>query len=161
LDVIKDLLVKKFEEIENRIQLVLNQLSDEQINWRPNESSNSIANLVIHIRGNMLERISQGINGKAFERERDEEFEEMYKSKLELLEMMKESFHECIETIRNISDNKFMQTQQVRGKERTNLEMLFQCATHFSEHMGQMFFIGKMLKDEEYITTSIPKKTKK
>lgn len=45
-------LLTKFEQIKNRILSVINQLSDEDINWRPNEESNSISNLVIHIAGN-------------------------------------------------------------------------------------------------------------
>ncbi|WP_198027763.1 DUF1572 family protein [Paenibacillus forsythiae] len=55
----------------------MDQLSDEQVNWRPNDSSNSIANLMVHISGNINERISKGINNKDFIRNRDEEFEEL------------------------------------------------------------------------------------
>lgn len=42
LEEIQNLLMKKFKEIHSRTLLVLNQLSDDEVNWRPNESSNSI-----------------------------------------------------------------------------------------------------------------------
>lgn len=58
---VKSLLVKKFKEIKKRIMLVLDQLSDEHVNWRPDDSSNSIANLIVHINGNIQERIGDGI----------------------------------------------------------------------------------------------------
>lgn len=156
-EVIK-LLTNKFEEIQRRIILVLDQLSDEQVNWRPNESSNSIANLIIHIRGNINERITKGIHNKEISRNRDEEFEDIYITKQDLINITNESFDEIIETTKIMTKESLMKTQLVRNKERTNLDMLIQCAAHFSEHMGQVLYIGKMVKDREYVTTSIPKK---
>ncbi|MNN56142.1 hypothetical protein D3C81_1710580 [compost metagenome] len=66
MEIILILLKNKFDEILNRILLVINQLTDEQLNWRPNESSNSIANLIVHIEGNIYERISKGTNQKKY-----------------------------------------------------------------------------------------------
>lgn len=87
MEKVKDLLVTKFHQIETRIKLLLDQLSDEELNWRPNESSNSISNLIIHIEGNIGERISKGINKKDYTRHRDKEFEPISKTKSELIEM--------------------------------------------------------------------------
>jgi hypothetical protein len=159
MEVIKNLLSNKFEEIQRRIILVLDQLCDEEVNWCPNESSNSIANLIVHIRGNINERITKGIHNKEISRNRDEEFEEIYRTKQELMNITNGSFDEIIETTKIMTEETLMKTQLVRNKERTNLDMLIQCATHFSEHLGQVLYIGKMIKDREYITTSIPKKS--
>jgi uncharacterized damage-inducible protein DinB len=158
MDNIKDLLLKKFEEIEKRIILVLEQLSDEQVNWRPNEASNSIANLIVHIGGNINERISKGIINKDFTRNRDAEFEGIYRTKSELKNITEKSFDELIDTTRNMTKETFLRTQLVRNRERTNLEILLQCATHFSEHMGQIFYIGKIILEDKYVTTTIPNK---
>lgn len=158
MEVVKDLLLTKFEEIHRRLLSVLDQLDDEQVNWRPNDSSNSIANLIVHICGNISERISKGMHNKQFIRNRDQEFEQLYRTKQELVELTNGSFHEIIEAAKFITVEKLMETQLVRGRERTNLDMLIQCATHFSEHLGQVLYIGKILKDTDYITTSIPKK---
>ncbi|MFD1774306.1 DUF1572 family protein [Paenibacillus rhizophilus] len=161
MEVVKKLLSNKFEEIQRRIILVLDQLSDEQVNWRPNESSNSVTNLIVHIRGNIDERITKGIHNKEISRNRDEEFEKRYRTKQDLINLTKGSFDEIIETIKIMTEETLMKTQLVRNKERTNLDMIIQCATHFSEHMGQILYIGKMIKDREYVTTSIPKKGNK
>jgi len=155
---INDLLVRKFQEIERRIKLVLDQLNEEELNWRPNESSNSIANLIIHIEGNIGERVSKGINKKDYDRHRDEEFEQVIKKKSELTEILERSFFELIETTKNMTEELMSQSQIVRNKERSNLDILMQCATHFSEHLGQVLYIGKMIRNHDYITTSIPKK---
>ncbi|AHV98800.1 DinB family protein [Paenibacillus sabinae] len=158
MDVVKGILIAKFEEIQRRVILVLEQLSDEQVNWRPNESSNSIANLIVHISGNINERVSKGINNKDLTRNRDEEFEELYRTKQELIQITNESLLELIQTTKSMTEETFKKTQLERDRERTNLDVLIQCATHFSEHMGQVFYIGKMIKDREYVTTSVPKK---
>ncbi|MGM0884051.1 MAG: DinB family protein [Bacillota bacterium] len=158
MEEIKNLLLRKFEEIQRRILLVLEQLSDEEVNWRPNESSNSIANLIVHISGNVNERIIKGIHKKGINRNRDEEFEDLCRTKQELMDITNESFNEVIETITSITKEAWLKTQMVRNKERTHLDMLIQCATHFSEHMGQILYIGKIIKNSEYVMTSIPKK---
>lgn len=157
-EVIRELLIQKFREIERRILLVIRQLNDEELNWRPNDASNSIANLVVHIRGNINERIVSGIQGLAITRDRDAEFEPVQLSKAELTELTVESFRIVADTVTQLNEEQWQQTQLVRGKERTHLDMLFQCAAHFSEHMGQIFYIGKLLKGDEYTTTSIPRR---
>lgn len=158
MDEIKNILKAKYEEIQRRILLVLEQLNDQEVNWRPNETSNSIANLIIHISANISERISKGMNQKEYQRNRDAEFEEVHKTKHELMEMLNQSFYELIETIENMREERFYETQTVRNRERTHLDMFIQCAAHFSEHMGQILYIGKILKEDAYISTSIPKR---
>ncbi len=37
-----------------QIRSCLEQLSEEQLWWRPNEQSNSLGNLVLHVRGAVL-----------------------------------------------------------------------------------------------------------
>jgi uncharacterized damage-inducible protein DinB len=155
---IRNYLTQKFEEIQRRLLAVIDQLNDEELNWRPNEESNSIANLVVHIEGNIKERIGQGIHHREYARDRDSEFEKMTRTKQQLISIVNESFGELVETARRATERTLMQTQQVRGRERTNADILMQCAAHFSEHLGQVLYIGKLLKGGEYVTTSIPRK---
>jgi Protein of unknown function (DUF1572). len=48
---VKAHLMKKSAEIRGRMLQAIDQLNDDQINWRFNSECNSIANLVVHIRG--------------------------------------------------------------------------------------------------------------
>src|ERR1700726_140797 len=50
--------------------------ASEEIWWRPNEASNSIGNLVLHICGNMRQWIISGLGGAEDLRQRDKEFTE-------------------------------------------------------------------------------------
>lgn len=149
-------LISKFREIQESTLFVLDQLDNEDLNWRPNAYSNSIANLVKHINGYIKERIEKGILTQSIYRNREEELGETFTSKEELLKIIKNRFDFVIYTIESISDELLEATQHVRGKDRTNLDMLHQCAAHFSEHMGQIIYIAKIRLGEQYNSLTGP-----
>jgi uncharacterized damage-inducible protein DinB len=150
-------LENKFTEIQRRTLQVVEQLDDTKLNWKPNENSNSISNLIIHIKGNIEERIGSGIHSKEITRIREQEFDHQFVSKEELLYMVKTYFDLLINTVSTLSDIQLEQKQIIRNRERSNLDVLHQCAVHFSEHMGQILYIAKMHLNKEYKTTSIPR----
>ena len=63
------------EESTPRIRKCLESLTDEQIWWRPNDESNSIGNLVLHLSGNVRQWIIAGVAGQVDVRKRQEEFD--------------------------------------------------------------------------------------
>ena len=79
----------------------------------------------------------------------------MYLSKVELEKLVLNQFQFVIDTISQMSEESLLKTQFVRGRERTNLEVLYQCTAHFSEHIGQILYIAKLCLKEEYTSTSI------
>src|SRR5688572_28565670 len=64
----------RFSDCRSRITGVINQLSDEDLNWRPNEQSNSITNLILHVCGNLQQRYGHNIGGQPDVRDRNAEF---------------------------------------------------------------------------------------
>lgn len=148
-------LTHKFTEIRDRTLKAIGQLDDEQLNWRPNAASNSISNLIRHIEGNIRERIMQGILKQDVHRDREAEFGETTMSKEVLIGMVSERFQLVIDTVGRMTDEELKETQQVRGKTRTHLDMLYQCVAHYSEHMGQIFYIAKLCLKDRYETTAV------
>jgi sugar-specific transcriptional regulator TrmB len=155
LDFDRKWLTKKFEEIKNRTLNAINQLNDEQLNWSPDEYSNNIPTLLRHIEGNIKERIIRGISKVEIIRDREKEFSRAFMTKEEAELLIKSIFQNVIYLISDIPDEKFEEIQIVRSKERTNLDMLHQCATHYSEHMGQILYITKQILKDKYKTTSV------
>lgn len=151
----RDWLAKKFEEIQKRTLKTLQQLDDEQVNWRPDNSSHSVSTLVKHIEGNIQERIIKGILHQDVNRNRDDELQRTHIKKSELETVIQGRLHLVIVTVKNITDEDLEQKQVVRNRERTNLDMLHQCAAHYSEHMGQIFYIAKQILKKHYKSTSI------
>lgn len=148
-------LTKKFTEIQTRIIKAVDQLSDEQLNWSPDEYSHTIAILLKHIEGNVKERIVKGICQQDIVRDRDQEFSRQPMSRQEAKALIERNMQTIIALLSELSDDQLQQVQLVRGKPRTHLDMLHQCAAHYSEHMGQIFYIAKQQLQERYTSTSI------
>lgn len=151
----------KFLEIKSTLLKALNQLDDHQVNWRLNEQSNSIANLIVHIQGNVNQRIGTALLGCEDKRNRDDEFDTaLVVSKDELVQIVTDSFDLVFYALNNLSTNDLFTEHNIRGKQRTTYEMLAQCVSHYSEHLGQILYIAKMCLGEAYATTSIYKPNK-
>ncbi|MBD3922934.1 DUF1572 family protein [Paenibacillus sp. PR3] len=153
-------LISKFEEIRDTMKKGIDQLDDNELNFRPNYESNTIANLVVHIEGNINQRIGTGIHGYQDIRSRSDEFNrELYVSKDDLLNRIDDSFNFLIDNVKELHNEDLLRKIDVRGKEKSIYEVLQQCATHYSEHLGQILYITKICRGSSYNLTSIHKKT--
>src|SRR5579863_7262810 len=65
-----------FEECWPRMRKTVEGLSEEQLWWRPNEASNSIGNLLLHLRGNVRQWLVTSFNRVEDRRNRPAEFAE-------------------------------------------------------------------------------------
>src|SRR5919201_86015 len=59
-----------------KLKYCVEDLSESDVWWRPNEQSNSVGNLVLHLCGNLRQWIVSSIGGVQFDRDRDAEFAE-------------------------------------------------------------------------------------
>ncbi len=66
--------VKRMKLSEEEIHRCLEKLSDDQIWHRGGDHENSIANLLLHLEGNLRQWFLHGINGQPDVRQRDSEF---------------------------------------------------------------------------------------
>ncbi|MBM7564913.1 DinB family protein [Paenibacillus sacheonensis] len=148
-------LLRKFEEIRRRMLLAIDQLDDDQLNWRPDPTSHSIAALIKHIEGNVRERIVKGMLRQDVQRNREAEFNPAPMAKSELQAIVRTELQLIIDMLASASNAKLAETQLVRGRERTHWDMLHQCAAHYSEHMGQIFYMAKLCLKDAYTSTSI------
>ncbi|THF73402.1 DUF1572 family protein [Cohnella fermenti] len=148
-------LAKKFEEIKTRTLKAIRQLDDERLNRSLDDVSHTIPTLLRHIEGNIDERIRRGMFGEDITRDREREFRREFMPLADAESLVLRNMDYVIGQIRSLPDAVFEETQLVRGKERSNLDMLHQCAAHFSEHMGQILYVSKHLLQKEYRSTSI------
>jgi hypothetical protein len=63
-------------QASGKITHCLNQLTEEQVWWRPSETQNSIANLILHLCGNIQQWIVSGLGDEPDIRNRPLEFAE-------------------------------------------------------------------------------------
>ncbi|MCR8642012.1 DUF1572 domain-containing protein [Paenibacillus sp. N1-5-1-14] len=151
----REWLIKKFGEIKRRTLMVIDQLDDAELNDSSDSISHNIPTLLRHIEGNINERIRKSICKEEVIRDRDQELSKTFMTKSEAEALVHINMDYVIDVIKHLPQEKFEETQIVRGKERLHIDMLHQCAAHYSEHMGQILYIAKQCLKENYKSTSV------
>ena len=134
------------DEYLPKIERCLKLLSDEQIWWRPNEESNSIGNLLLHLCGNARQWIICGLGQEEDFRHRQSEFDERRMiSRDELLTRTKSTLNKVDATLSQFDGGRLLETFQIQGTTVTALEAIFHVTEHFSMHTGQIILLTKMI----------------
>lgn len=134
------------DEYLPKIERCLEGLSDEQIWWRPNEQSNSVGNLLLHLSGNAWQWIVSGLGGEGDYRDRQSEFDERRMiSRAELLTKIRETLKKVDATLSQFDNSRLLETFQIQGTSVTALEAIFHVTEHFSMHTGQIILLTKMI----------------
>ncbi|PIF44448.1 uncharacterized protein DUF1572 [Chryseobacterium sp. 52] len=153
----KDLFIKRFEYYKSLGDKAFEQLSDEQIFWHYNDESNSIAVIVKHIAGNMLSRWTHFLteDGEKSWRNRDEEFINTFKTKKEVLDFWEKGWECLFEALGQINEENLYSTLFIRGEAHSVVDAVLRQMAHYPYHIGQIVYIAKMMKNEEWKTLSI------
>ncbi len=135
------------------------QLSEPELFWQYNESSNSIGIIVKHLWGNMLSRWTDFLttDGEKEWRNRDTEFEPDINTKAELLEKWEAGWRCLFTALDSINESNFNQLVYIRNMGHTLPEAINRQMAHYAYHIGQIVFIARMIKDQQWKSLSIPK----
>jgi len=127
-----------------KIERCLEHLTDEDVWWRPNDASNSIGNLMLHLRGNVTQWIIGGVGGQARERRRQQEFDERTRIPAsELLAKLKAVLAEADEVIRGLDADALLSRRQIQDYDVTVLDAIYHVVEHFGMHTGQIILLTK------------------
>ena len=133
-----------------KIERCLEQLTDAQIWFRPNEASNSIGNLVLHLCGNARQWIVSGLGDNPDRRDRDSEFRQREViPRVELLKGLQTTVREVVQVLSNLDSNVVLERRTIQGKDVDVLEAIFHVTEHFSMHTGQIILLTKMLAQRD------------
>jgi hypothetical protein len=137
----------------------IDQIDDSQINWKPNNASNSIALIVHHLTGNMLSRFTDFLtsDGEKEWRNREAEFEIGYRSKNELMIEWEKGWGQLFTAIDSLTETDLSKTVYIRNEGHSVIDALQRQLAHYPYHVGQIVFIAKMLKGDQFKSLSIPK----
>ena len=139
----------RLDENPPRIEKCLNLLNEKEIWIRPNESSNSIGNLILHLCGNIRQYAISSLGNKPDVRERDLEFEARNGlSKVQLLQMFNQTIHEAKEVIYSLNTEDWLRKRTVQGFVFSGIGILIHVVEHLSYHTGQIAFFTKDLKNK-------------
>jgi len=137
----------------------MEQLEEENLFWQYNEASNSIAMIVHHLWGNMLSRWTNFLteDGEKEWRDRDQEFEKVIKTKEELI-LKWDAGWECLfAAIDSLTNEDLDKTVYIRRQPLTVIDAINRQLAHYSYHIGQIVYLGKMQLNDRWFSLSIPK----
>lgn len=148
-----------YEGIKNLGDRAMEQLNNEELNWSPSAESNSIATIVRHLNGNMISRWTDFLttDGEKANRNRDMEFEGKYPSKEVLINSWSLGWQSVFDALDNLTEDDVLKIVYIRGETHTVLQAIERQTSHYAQHIGQIVYIAKQIKNEEWRTLSIPR----
>ena len=134
------------------------QLDEKDFYFTPNEHSNSIAIIIHHLHGNMMSRWTNFLteDGEKPGRNRDEEFSPPPGGKTALLNRWEEGWNRLLDTLRSLKEEDLLKTITIRHEPLMAIDAINRQLAHYPHHVGQIVYIGKMIRDTAWKSLSIP-----
>ena len=154
-----NIVTNRFMEIKKLGDQTFHQLEDEQLYWSNHEESNSIAVIVKHVGGNMVSRWSDFLStdGEKPTRNRDLEFDDSYLPREELIRIWEHGWQILFTTLADLTEQDLLKKVKIRGEDHLVMAAIERQISHYSYHVGQIVYVGKLLKTSEWQSLSIPK----
>jgi uncharacterized damage-inducible protein DinB len=136
---------RMLDDYPAQIDECLDLMTDEDLWWRPDEQSNALGNILLHLIGSNRLYIGYGVGARPLERDRAAEFTargnptkaDVQRAWSGTVAMMREVFD-------GLTPSHLMQTTDRTGKTTTIASILLHASHHTAAHMGQIVWITKM-----------------
>ena len=135
------------------------QLQNHEFTLRPNDVSNSMAQLVAHLSGNMRSRWTNFLSedGEKTWRNRDQEFEDQPKSREDILADWEAGWEVFLGTVESLAPDDLLRTVTIRSEPLSVLDAITRQVAHYSMHIGQMLYLAKIIRGHDWNSLSIPR----
>jgi len=142
--------IHRIDENTKRLRKCLDELDESETWTRPNENSNSIGNLILHLCGNIRQYAISSLGNTPDVRERDKEFSaDGGYSKLELLERLISTLDQAKGVMQEVSTIELLRKRNVQGYHYSGIGIIVHITEHYSYHTGQIIFWTKLLKNKD------------
>lgn len=152
--------IKSFRNYKKMADKAMAQVSDKEFFQAIDAEANSIALILKHIAGNQRSRwrFFLTTDGEKFDRYRDKEFLLFDEDSREsLLDSWENGWETLFEAIEYLTVEDFSKTVKIRGEAHTIAEAINRQMTHYAYHIGQIVFLAKHFRAEDWQTLSVPK----
>jgi uncharacterized damage-inducible protein DinB len=153
---------RRMHDCRSTIAKCSDQLTEAQMWHRGGEHENSVANLLLHLEGNMRQWILHGIAGHTDVRERDAEFTlQPTTDSATARARFNATLEEAAAVIAAVQTERLLEIidPQPTGIARhpTILEAIFKVVSHVDHHTGQIILLTKQLTARD-LNLSMPRK---
>ena len=141
-----------------KVEHCVRQLNEEQVWLRPRPEMNSVANLILHLAGNVRQWIVSGVGGSGDIRNRPEEFADRSElPKANILSMLRSTVREADGVIEKLDVQKLTEPRRIQGFDTTVLEATFDSIAHFRGHVQEMIHMTRVQLGGKYQFDFVPK----
>ena len=139
--------VDLFRYYKRLAERAIEQCSDEGLFSTLDAESNSIAIIVKHMAGNMRSRWTDFLttDGEKPDRNRDSEFEEPPRNRVELMAMWERGWKWLFDALEPLAEADLARTVTIRTEPHSVMQAINRQIAHYSYHVGQIVFLAKHL----------------
>jgi len=152
--------VESFRSYKKMAEAAMAQITDEEFFKTIDAESNSVALIVKHIAGNQRSRWVDFLttDGEKPDRFRDGEFVAFDEDTREsLMQVWERGWQTLFDAVEPLTIEDFTKSVTIRGEPHTIVEAINRQLTHYALHIGQILFLAKHFRAEEWKTLSVPK----
>ena len=143
--------IYRIKENSLKINTCLQELSVNEVWSRSNECSNSIANLILHLCGNIRQYIISSLGKREDLRERNIEFSTTEGFTIEeLKEKLNSTISEAVEIISGLNEESLLAVRSVQGFALSGIGIIIHVVEHYSYHTGQIIAFTKQIKNNQF-----------
>jgi hypothetical protein len=155
-----DTTIQRLKYYKLLAEQTFDQLEEKDFHWQPSSESNSIAVIIQHIAGNMLSRWTNFLteDGEKEWRQRDDEFEIHDYTYHQLIDLWNKGWDCFLNALNNLTADDLTKKIYIRKEGMTAIDAINRQLAHYPYHIGQIVYIGRMIKNENWKNLSIPKK---
>jgi hypothetical protein len=125
--------------------------------WRPQPALNSIANLILHLQGNLRQWIVSGVGGAPDTRNRPAEFSERRPiPRDELLRRLEEVINQADAALARATAAQLLQPRRIQGFDETVLSAIWDSLTHLSGHTQEIVYMTRLQLGDAYCFEWVP-----
>ena len=147
----------ELESALRKIKHCLRQLSDDQIWSRSSEDMNSIANLLLHLAGNVRQWIVSGVGGAPDHRHRAEEFNQRDRiPREELVQNLESVVVGAQQVMVNQSAAELLRRRCIQGFDVSGLQAIFESVAHFRGHTQEIVQLTRIQLGQAYEFDFVP-----
>jgi hypothetical protein len=133
--------------LPGQIRQSVQQLTDDELWWRPNAESNSVGNLILHLSGSIRNYLCRSIGGFDYARDRAAEFAARGPiPREELLAIFETMVEQASRTLESFDTSTFLNTTEEPDYYPHLFDQICGIVTHLALHTGQIIYVAKMLK---------------
>jgi hypothetical protein len=152
--------LRTFRDYKKLAEQAFAQIDDDDFFRTIDAESNSIAVNMKHMAGNMISRWTDLLttDGEKAERNRDLEFVMLPETtRADMIAYWEQGWKCVFDAVGPLTAADLMRTIRIRGQDHTVVQAINRQIAHYAYHVGQIVYLAKHFKSNEWKTLSVPK----